>query len=149
MGIREVRSAIKARLQANTELVEMFHRFIEEEEPKPSDLDAIVIRKTGSDEEQQEFPVQYHTYVTYTYDIICYMKRTRWEEGDEAQCVSDELIREAIKGDITLGGEVSWCRPIETVWGRDSNNLDIYYTVVTVEAYYNASPTNREGGECT
>ena len=148
MSILEVRTALLNQLEnyvdtSGIRMDDTFQSFIEEEEPKPVELDAIVIRKTGSDEEQQEFPVIVRTAVTYTLDVICYMKRATRLDGDGAQVLADRLIREALKSDVSLGCVVSWCRPTETVWGVDAVNLDIYFTVVTVECYENAIPTAR------
>lgn len=145
MGLKEIRQAVLDVLEANTDISGMFKTYLVEREPKPRELNAIVIKKMGSAEEHKQFPAKADVDSTYTFDIICYMKHEHQEDGDEAQLLSDEYIREAIKKDVTLNCLISWMRPIETTWGRDADNLDIYYTVITVECYTGLNPTDRQG----
>lgn len=144
MSIKTIRTALKTQLEDDSDLQTMFDNFIEEKRPDPSELDTITIRKAGSEEDKKEFGYNYKTSCTYSYEIIAMMKRNNIEDGDEAQIVSDQYIRQAIMADVSLGQTVAWVKIGKTIWGEDMSNNEIYYTIVPIECFIDESPTSRD-----
>ena len=143
MSLKTVRKSLKELLEQDEDLQNMFDTFLIEKRPTPNQLDAITIRKLNSEEADEEFGSNYKTKAIYTFEIVATMKRSNIDEGDEAQILADQYIREAIKSDIDLDGTIAFMRIGRTAWGIDVELNDLYYTVVPMDCIINETPTDR------
>lgn len=143
MSLKTVRKALKAQLADDEDLQSMFKTFVEQKKPSTSDLDWISVRKMGSEEEKKEFGIGAPIGTTYSFEIVCANKCSNEEKGDDAQCLADQYVREAIRSNTTLGQVVDFVKTGKTIWGEDASDNEIYYTVVPIECMLNEDETDR------
>ena len=108
MSLKTVRKSLKEQLEDDNDLQNMFDNFLIERRPEPSELDAITVRKTDSEEAREEFGSNYNVAATYHFEIIATMQKDNFEDGDDAQLLSDQYIRQAIRSSLSLSNTITW-----------------------------------------
>lgn len=142
--LADVRKALRDQLAADTEIRAMFGtNVLEDCIPDPVNADCIVIRKYRVEEAREEFGKGYETTVTFEVVVDAIMIREHIEDGDSAQLKADQLIREAIENDTTLGCKVAYATPTYTQWGIETSRHERYHTQVYVKITAYVTPTNR------
>jgi len=143
MGLLAIRKKLRDQLAARTDIDDMFSKVIEDSQPMPVNTDCIVIRKHKVSEYREEFGEGLNKTIKFEVLIDCIMMRRDEEEGDEAQLRADQIVREGICSDPTLGCLVDDCSPTYTEWGQEQKASNRYHTIVHCEIHAFLNPTNR------
>jgi len=144
MSLKAVRKSLKEQIEDDNDLQNMFKTFLIERRPEPDELDAITVRKSGSEEIKAEFGSNYNVDATYHFEIVATMKEDNLEKGDDAQLLSDQYIRQAIRSSISLSNTIAWMLIGKTTWGYDAQRQNIFYTIVPVQCKLDEDPTDRD-----
>jgi len=142
--LADIRKALRDQLAADTDVKAMFGtNVLEDCTPDPSNCDCIVIRKYRVKEMREEFGKGYETTLVFELVVDAIMIKQHQADGDAAQLKADQVIREAIENDTTLGCKVAYATPTYTQWGIETNRHERYHTQVNVEITAYVNPTNR------
>jgi len=144
MSLKTVRKNLKEQLEDDNNLQSMFKTFLIERRPEVNELDAITVRKTDSEEAKEEFGSNYNVAATYHFEIVATIQKANLEAGDEAQLLSDQYIRQALRTSLDLSNTIGFMKIGKTTWGYDAQNQNIFYTIVAVQCKLDEDPTDRD-----
>jgi len=144
MSLKAVRKKLKEQLEDDNDLQNMFKKFLIEKRPTPDQLDAITVRKTDSEERKEEFGSNYNVAATYHFEIVATMLEDNLEDGDDAQILSDQYIRQALGTSLDLSNTIGFLLIGKTHWGYGAQNQNKFYTIVSVQCKLDENPTDRD-----